>query len=167
MRKGLIASFVCSILGVLLLHREVFASGCGGAETVIINCSSNESPIISVLCLVISIVMATVGLLAAIGITVVGIQYLTAGGNEEQVRKSKKRLYHIVIGLAVYALMVPVTNFLMPGGLFSCTIQDDSDSTNSDVDSGDSNAKKDDEGDNSSQKTTENNVDRPASEIID
>ncbi len=159
--------FLCFNLGVFLFPGEVFAASCGGAETVLINCSSNESPIISVLCLVISIVMAAIGLLAAIGITVVGIQYLTAGGNEEQVRKSKKRLYHIVIGLAVYALMVPVTNFLVPGGLFSCTIQDDSGSTNSDVNSGDSNAKKDDENNNSSQKTTENNVDRPASEIID
>ncbi len=57
-----------------------------------------------------------VGVLAIIGITIVGIKYLTAGGNEEQTRKAKHRMFQIVIGLVTYALLYVGTQWLLPGG---------------------------------------------------
>ena len=48
-----------------------------------------------------------------VGISVTGIQYLTAGGNEEQTRKSKRRMFEIIIGLAVYATFFMLMQWLI------------------------------------------------------
>jgi type IV secretory pathway VirB2 component (pilin) len=56
-----------------------------------------------------------VGVLAVIGIVIVGIQYMTAGGNEEQTRKAKRRLFEIVIGIVAYILMYALLKWLLPG----------------------------------------------------
>lgn len=60
-----------------------------------------------------------IGILGVLGIIFVGTQYLTAGGNEEQTRKAKRRLSQIVIGLVAYVLLWALANWLMPGGKFS------------------------------------------------
>ena len=84
--------------------------GCAGKET-----DSGEG-ILCIVFLVLNIMNVLVGVLGIIGIVVVGIQYLTAGGNEEQVRKAKRRLFEIVIGLALYALIAALINWLVPVG---------------------------------------------------
>lgn len=56
-----------------------------------------------------------IGIIGAIGITVVGIQYMTAGDNEEQTRKAKRRMFEIVIGIAVYVLAYALLKWLLPG----------------------------------------------------
>lgn len=65
--------------------------------------------------LVANIMSVIIGIAGIIGIVVVGIQYLTAGGNEEQTRKAKRRLLEIVIGVGVYALAYSLLNWLLPG----------------------------------------------------
>lgn len=67
-----------------------------------------------VLKLVLDIMTVGIGILAILGVTIVGIQYLTAGGNEEQVRKSKRRLLEIVIGIVAYVLIYALLGFLIP-----------------------------------------------------
>lgn len=82
-----------------------------------INCSCDNgggSSIVDVLMLVINIMSIIIGILAAIGIAVTGIQYLTAGGNEEKTRKAKRRLFEIVIGVAAYVLLYVFLNWLIP-----------------------------------------------------
>ena len=64
--------------------------------------------------LVIDIVSILIGIVGVIGIVIVGIQYLTAGGNEEQTRKAKRRLFEIVVGIALYALAYALLNWLLP-----------------------------------------------------
>ncbi|MBR3322352.1 hypothetical protein IKG05_01795 [Candidatus Saccharibacteria bacterium] len=76
---------------------------CGGGEGVK-----------SILNLVVDIMTVGVGILGVIGITVVGIQYLTAGGNEEKTRKSKRRMFEIVIGLVAYVLIYAALKWLLP-----------------------------------------------------
>ena len=65
--------------------------------------------------LVADILSILVGIAGVIGIVVVGIQYLTAGGNEEQTRKAKRRLFEIIIGIAVYAVAYALLKWLLPG----------------------------------------------------
>lgn len=65
--------------------------------------------------LVVNIMSVGVGILAAIGIAVVGIQYITAGGNEEQTRKAKRRMFEIVIGVLAYVLLYALLSWLLPG----------------------------------------------------
>lgn len=58
-----------------------------------------------------------VGILGVLGLVVVSIQYITAGGNEQQVAKAKERIVQIVIGLAIYAVMFTLLQWLLPGGV--------------------------------------------------
>ena len=82
-----------------------------------LNCScdnGNGSSVLHILNLVVDILTIGVGVLGVIGITVVGIQYLTAGGNEEKTRKAKRRMLEIIIGLVAYVLIYAVLNWLVP-----------------------------------------------------
>ena len=62
-----------------------------------------------------------VGIAAAIGITVSGVTYLTAGGDEAKTTKAKRRILEIVIGLAVYVALWAILNLLLPGGNLNST----------------------------------------------
>lgn len=70
--------------------------------------------IFTVLDLVLSILTGGVGIAAVVGISIVGIMYLTAGGNETQVTKAKSRLFNIVIGVAAYAVLYAILAFVIP-----------------------------------------------------
>lgn len=70
--------------------------------------------VMGILRLVVEILTASIGVLATLGLSISGIQYLTAGGNEEQTRKAKRRIFEIVIGLAAYVLIYALLYFLVP-----------------------------------------------------
>lgn len=83
-----------------------------------INCSCDDGEgggIKEILKLVVDIMSIGVGVLAVIGISVSGVQYLTAGGSEEKTRKAKRRILEIVIGLIAYVLIYALLRFLLPG----------------------------------------------------
>lgn len=77
-------------------------------------CDDNGDSIFHVLHIIIDIMTVGVGILAVVGISIVGIQYLTAGGNEEQTRKAKRRIFEIVIGLIVYVVFFALLSWLLP-----------------------------------------------------
>lgn len=82
-----------------------------------INCScddGNGSSIVHILKLVVDIMTIGIGILGVIGISISGIQYLTAGGSEEKTRKAKRRIFEIVIGLLVYVLIYTLLSWLLP-----------------------------------------------------
>ena len=60
-----------------------------------------------------------IGIAALVGVGIFGIYYLTARGNEEQLTKSRHRIFEIIIGLALYAILYAGLNFLLPGGKFN------------------------------------------------
>lgn len=62
-----------------------------------------------------------VGILGVLGLVVVSIQYITAGGNDQQIAKAKERIVQIVIGLAIYAVMFTLLQWLLPGGVLHQT----------------------------------------------
>lgn len=81
-----------------------------------ISCSCDDgggSSVTDILNLVVDILTIGIGILGVIGITIVGIQYLTAGGSEEKTRKAKRRMFEIIIGLVAYALIYAALNWLM------------------------------------------------------
>lgn len=89
----------------------VILTGCEQAEKD----EGNGAGIKCVVLVVVNILSVLVGIVGVIGIVIVGIQYLTAGGNEEQTRKAKRRLFEIVIGLIAFVLMSALLNWLLPG----------------------------------------------------
>ena len=109
------------------LPQPVFADGAvctceggGNGTTVdaailkdVCDCGHGES-VIAILNLVVNIMTVGIGILGVVGITIVGIQYLTAGGNEEKTRKAKRRMLEIVIGLMAYVLIYALVKWLMP-----------------------------------------------------
>ena len=82
--------------------------GCAGAD------KGHGESIKCIVRLVIDILSILIGIAGVIGIVIVGIQYLTAGGNEEQTRKAKRRLFEIVIGLVAYAAAYALLAWLLP-----------------------------------------------------
>lgn len=141
MKKLLLGAFVM-IIGVAVIAAPVFAAESCTLTSVLgnsacdkdgkklhdisdknplkkgeFNCSCDDgqgSGVNDILKLVVNIMSIGVGILGVIGITVVGVQYLTAGGNEEQTRKSKRRMLEIVIGLVAYALVYALLTWLLP-----------------------------------------------------
>ena len=107
----------------ILRFTPVFAeefNKCGGVDTSIIQCDEGgDGGIWHIVHLVVDILSIGVGILGVIGISVVGIQYLTAGPNTEKVTMTKRRLFQIIIGLAAYAVMFAFLQWLLPGGFFN------------------------------------------------
>ena len=75
--------------------------------------------VFSVVNLIVDILSLGIGILGVVGIMVAGIQFLSAKGNEQQTQKSKRRILEIVIGLAVYAALFLIAQWLLPGGLLN------------------------------------------------
>jgi len=126
--KALLLTAICGIFGVMfgqsawaatdggLVMQKQYAAG----ATILTGCwneaenSKDGSGIRCVLTLVVDVLTVGIGVLGVLGITIVGIQYLTAGGSEEQTRKAKRRLFEIIIGLVAYVLIYALLKFLMP-----------------------------------------------------
>lgn len=132
-------------IGSFALPPTALAAECGGVQTSIISCQENgkltckdgseatenkckdgstPNPIDSngvwgILKLAINIMTAGVGILAVGGIVYGSILYTSAGGSSEQTKRAMGIITNVVIGLIAYALMYAITNFLIPGGLFS------------------------------------------------
>lgn len=79
------------------------------------NNSNDGDGIICVLQLVVNIFTIGAGVLGVLGITIAGIQYLTAGDNAAQVTKAKRRLFEIAIGLALFGALYVLLKWLVPG----------------------------------------------------
>lgn len=114
-------------LGSFIVAPAALAAECGGVQTSIISCnekgggdaSVEQTGLWGILKLVINILTAGVGILAVGGIVYGSILYTSAGGSSEQTKKAMGIITNVVIGLVAYALMYAITNFLIPGGLFS------------------------------------------------
>lgn len=76
-------------------------------------CGNGEA-IRSILDLVVNIMTIGVGILGVVGISITGVQYLTAGGSEEKATKAKRRMFEIIIGLAAYAVVFAILKWLLP-----------------------------------------------------
>jgi len=100
-------------------HRSNSSGGetSGGLpNTAIINLSGcTQNPVICVVELGMNIMSVVAGILVVIGIVVVGIQYMTAGGNEAQLTKAKRRMLEIVIGAVLYACLYPLAHWFLGG----------------------------------------------------
>ncbi len=114
---GILAIFTCG----LLCMTPVFADDNNCVPTNILGengemCDDGKgSSVKEILLLVIDIMTIGIGILGVIGITVVGIQYLTAGGDPGKVQKSKQRMLEIVIGLVIYVVIYALLKWLLPG----------------------------------------------------
>lgn len=82
----------------------------------------NGCGVYTVLNLVLTVLTYGVGIAATVGLVIAAITYLTAGADTAKIAKAKTRIFEIVIGLLVYAMMWAALNWLIPGGVFSGTV---------------------------------------------
>jgi len=61
---------------------------------------------------IINIALGFIGIIAVIFVIYAGFRWITAGGNEEQVTKSKETIRNAVIGIAIIMLAFVITNFV-------------------------------------------------------
>ena len=126
-----IITLIIIILGFSFINIPVYAAKKGDACTcadgrtgvvtvdtsILSSCDcdggNKGGAITNTLKLVIDIMSIGIGILGVVGISVVGIQYLTAGGNEEKTKKAKRRLFEIVLGLVVYVAFAVLMNWLL------------------------------------------------------
>lgn len=94
----------------------------GESNAIILTSCDRENGADKIMCVLkigLDILTVGIGVVGVLGIVIVGIQYLTAGGNEEQTRKAKRRMFEIVIGLVAYVLLYALLSWLLPGGIGS------------------------------------------------
>ena len=98
------------ILVKLMAVETAILKGCGDVAE-----GTEGEGITCILKTTVDILTVGVGVLGVLGIVIAGIQYLTSAGNEEQMRKAKRRIFEIVIGLAAYVLIYALLSWLLPG----------------------------------------------------
>ena len=109
-----------SLAGAVFMTQPASAAKCGGADTAIIDCEgkTGENAIFDIIAQVIKILNYGIGILAIAGVAVGGIIYSTSGASPEGVKRARTIWINVVIGLALYATLVTLTNFIIPGGVF-------------------------------------------------
>jgi len=129
--KKLLAGILAIFMGAMMIGAPAFAecsetqlkNGCVNTAVLGKNgcsCKSgsekdeNGAGIKRILKLIVEIMTIGIGILGVLGVTIVGIQYLTAGGSEEKTRKAKRRMLEIVIGLVAYVLIYALLQWLIP-----------------------------------------------------
>ena len=66
----------------------------------------------SVFDLIVNILTVIAGVLAVVSISIVGVQYLRAGRNEASVKKTKQRMFEIIIGLTSFAVVTVILRWI-------------------------------------------------------
>ncbi len=95
-----------------------YAVRCGGVDTSIISCTEGgDGGIWHIIHLVVDILSIGIGIAGVVGVSVAGIQYLTAGPDVGKTQKAKERIYQIVIGLVAYVMAFVGLQWLMPNGV--------------------------------------------------
>ena len=173
MIKKIITTFLITIAGLFFLAQPapVFAADDGCVNTIILGgdshqvCDTNGDSIYALLRLAVEIMTIGVGILGVIGIGVTGIQYLTAGGNEEKTRKAKRRMFEIIIGLAIYATFFLLMQWLVKDFEIKDASFDSSGGSSSESSSGDSNKSSDKSSNKSSDKKSSDSPEDATDEL--
>ncbi len=87
----------------------------GGLEEVAANAygeTGEPKPLVEIVASIIKIMLGFLGLIFIVLIIVSGFQWMTAGGNEEQVQKATARIRNAVIGLFIVLASYGLTVFI-------------------------------------------------------
>lgn len=138
--KLYLAILITAFYLIFITKATFAASNCGEADTVLLQCDEDgEATIFHILSTILDIVSVGIGILAVIGISITGIQILTAGGNAEKGTKAKRRMTEIVIGIVCYIALFAALKWLLPTGIPSQLTEDTVTDTSTESDVDDSN----------------------------
>lgn len=118
-----------AVLGIALAPQPAMAATCKDYQTSVLpipGCDGTnpdeevdgQAVIFGIIKIVIQIMTAVIGIVAVGAVIFGAILYGTSGDNPENLKKAKGIWMNVVIGLMLFAFMVAITNFLIPGGVF-------------------------------------------------
>lgn len=120
MKKILLLSFISLFFLPLLAWAQT--TGTNSGSQAIINMQNNAQAVnneiglnISAVSIVAAALQIILGLLGIIFLGIVvysGIQWMTAGGNEDAIKKAKANIKNAVIGVVIVALSYTITYFI-------------------------------------------------------
>ena len=96
--------------------------GDGQVETSFFGCVIDDGTgcgVWLVINVIIEVMTYGIGIAAAIGLVISGVMYLTAGDNIPKADKAKKRIFEIIVGLAIYVVLWSIASLLLPGGILN------------------------------------------------
>jgi hypothetical protein cdiviTM7_00602 len=121
--------FTKTIIAVVLLvgfamSTPVFADDakkCAGVDTSTIECGgkSGKEAIFDIVKQAVKILTMGVGVTAVGAVVYGGILFSSSGDKPENIKKAREIWINVVIGLLLYVFFVTLTQFLIPGGVFS------------------------------------------------
>lgn len=120
-RNIIVSIFITTVVITgIVVAQPALAASCAGADTSVISCDGEGSTaLINIVKQVIQILTAGVGV-AAVGAVIFGaVLYTTSEGSPDKVKKAREIWTNTVIGLLMFAFMVAITNFIIPGGVFN------------------------------------------------
>ncbi|OYW84810.1 hypothetical protein B7Z17_03455 [Candidatus Saccharibacteria bacterium 32-49-10] len=118
-----------AVLGITLAPQPAMAATCEDYQTSVLpipGCDGakpdkevdGQAVIFGIIKIVIQIMTAVIGIVAVGAVIFGAILYGTSGDNPENLKKAKGIWMNVVIGLMLFAFMVAITDFLIPGGVF-------------------------------------------------
>jgi hypothetical protein cdiviTM7_00602 len=123
--------FIKTIIAIALLvgftvsapvfAEEESAKKCAGVDTSTIECGgkSGKEAIFDIVKQAVKILTMGVGVTAVGAVVYGGILFSSSGDKPENIKKAREIWINVVIGLLLYAFFVTLTQFLIPGGVFS------------------------------------------------
>ena len=120
-RNIIVSVFITTVvIAGIVVAQPALAASCAGADTSVISCDGEGSTaLINIVKQVIQILTAGVGV-AAVGAVIFGaVLYTTSEGSPDKVKKAREIWTNTAIGLLMFAFMVAITNFIIPGGVFN------------------------------------------------
>ena len=128
---GFFGLVLCFVIGFLFSNNSSFATESSSVvETNFFGNFEDDGSgcgVYTILNLVIDILSMGVVIAGVIGVTIAGIQYMSAKDSEEKTKKAKRRIFEIVIGLVAYAILFVGVQWLLPGGMMNSSCRSISD----------------------------------------
>ena len=116
MSKNLVKHAACFLM-VLALATPVMALaqdfGEDYIEDIHVPKTNDSDALPNVVINIINIVLGFLALIAIVIIIIAGFEWMTAGGNEDKVKKSQKRMIAGLIGLAIIFLSYAIVRFVL------------------------------------------------------
>jgi ketopantoate hydroxymethyltransferase len=110
MKKYIAATILAAILPVIALAQPQMGQG---LENFVNETGLTNADITVVISRIVRIVLSFLGLIAVIIIIIGGFQWMTSGGNEEQIGKAKKLMGAGIVGLVIVVLAYAIASFII------------------------------------------------------
>ncbi|MEA3272765.1 MAG: hypothetical protein U9P90_03805 [Patescibacteria group bacterium] len=116
MKKLILPIVLISVLSLTLLPSLVLAQGAlERLADVQATADLPEGSLESTIGLIINIILSLVGVILVVLIVYAGFLWMTAGGNEDNIKKAKAILTNSIIGLIITLLAYGIARFVLEG----------------------------------------------------